>query len=120
MANLPKIALGAWAWGNDGTFGTNLTENDFHNLFDNEDGVALIIKFVVYHTAHPYIVVFYGQEADGGNVDFSMVFDGEEAEVFEPEGVDDPSPYYHSLPPVPLGMLGDGGNRRAARRQYAR
>ena len=25
MKNLPKIALGAWAWGNDGTFGTNLT-----------------------------------------------------------------------------------------------
>ena len=25
MANLPKIALGAWAWGNDGTFGNNLT-----------------------------------------------------------------------------------------------
>ena len=21
MKNLPKIALGAWAWGNDGTFG---------------------------------------------------------------------------------------------------
>ncbi len=25
MVNLPKIALGAWAWGNDGTFGNNLT-----------------------------------------------------------------------------------------------
>ncbi len=25
MANLPKIALGAWAWGNDGTFGNHLT-----------------------------------------------------------------------------------------------
>ena len=25
MKNLPKIALGAWAWGNDGTFGGNLT-----------------------------------------------------------------------------------------------
>lgn len=25
MANLPKIALGAWAWGNDGTFGNNIT-----------------------------------------------------------------------------------------------
>ena len=25
MANLPKIALGAWAWGNDGTFGNSLT-----------------------------------------------------------------------------------------------
>ena len=27
MANLPKIALGAWAWGNDGTFGNNLDLN---------------------------------------------------------------------------------------------
>lgn len=25
MKTLPKIALGAWAWGNDGTFGNNLT-----------------------------------------------------------------------------------------------
>ena len=25
MTNLPKIALGAWAWGNDGTFGNNFT-----------------------------------------------------------------------------------------------
>ena len=25
MANLPKTALGAWAWGNDGTFGGNIT-----------------------------------------------------------------------------------------------
>ena len=25
MKNLPKIALGARAWGNDGTFGGNLT-----------------------------------------------------------------------------------------------
>jgi len=25
MKTLPKIALGAWAWGNDGTFGGELT-----------------------------------------------------------------------------------------------
>ncbi len=25
MTNLPKIALGAWAWSNDGTFGGDLT-----------------------------------------------------------------------------------------------
>ena len=25
MSKLPKIALGAWAWGNDGTFGGNLS-----------------------------------------------------------------------------------------------
>ena len=30
----PKIALGAWAWGNDGTFGTNFTEKDLRPIFD--------------------------------------------------------------------------------------
>ena len=28
MKNLPKIALGAWAWGNDGTFGNSLAERN--------------------------------------------------------------------------------------------
>lgn len=31
---LPKIALGAWAWGNDGTFGKALTESDLRPIFD--------------------------------------------------------------------------------------
>ncbi len=26
--NLPKIAMGAWAWGNDGTFGDQYTAAD--------------------------------------------------------------------------------------------
>ena len=30
----PKIALGAWAWGNDGTFGTNFSEADLRPIFD--------------------------------------------------------------------------------------
>ena len=34
MANLPKIALGAWAWGNDGTFGNNLTAETLRPIFD--------------------------------------------------------------------------------------
>ena len=34
MANLPKIALGAWAWGNDGTFGNNFTAEDLKPIFD--------------------------------------------------------------------------------------
>ena len=34
-AALPKIALGAWAWGNDGTFGTNFTEKDLRPIFDS-------------------------------------------------------------------------------------
>ena len=34
MANLPKIALGAWAWGNDGTFGNSLTAESLKPIFD--------------------------------------------------------------------------------------
>lgn len=32
--NLPKIALGAWAWGNDGTFGNNQTPEQLKPIFD--------------------------------------------------------------------------------------
>lgn len=31
---LPKIALGAWAWGNDGTFGGGLSADDVRPVFD--------------------------------------------------------------------------------------
>ncbi|HEY9575500.1 MAG TPA: aldo/keto reductase [Lachnospiraceae bacterium] len=34
MTKLPKIALGAWAWGNDGTFGNNFTAGDLKPIFD--------------------------------------------------------------------------------------
>ena len=34
MKNLPKIALGAWAWGNDGTFGNSLTSEQLRPIFD--------------------------------------------------------------------------------------
>ena len=34
MNTLPKIALGAWAWGNDGTFGGNLTADTLRPIFD--------------------------------------------------------------------------------------
>ena len=34
MTTLPKIALGAWAWGNDGTFGSNLTTENLKPVFD--------------------------------------------------------------------------------------
>lgn len=35
MTNLPKIALGAWAWGNDGTFGNNFTADSLKPIFDS-------------------------------------------------------------------------------------
>lgn len=43
MTNLPKIALGAWAWGNDGTFGGELTEETLRPIFDTamENGLNL-------------------------------------------------------------------------------
>ena len=34
MTDLPKIALGAWAWGNDGTFGNSLSAGDLRPIFD--------------------------------------------------------------------------------------
>lgn len=34
LKQLPKIALGAWAWGNDGTFGGNLAADDLRPVFD--------------------------------------------------------------------------------------
>lgn len=43
MKNLPKIALGAWAWGNDGTFGGSLTSDTLRPIFDKamENGLDL-------------------------------------------------------------------------------
>ena len=43
MKNLPKIALGAWAWGNDGTFGGSLTAEALRPIFDKamENGLYL-------------------------------------------------------------------------------
>ena len=43
MTNLPKIALGAWAWGNDGTFGGSLTAESLRPIFDKamENGLNL-------------------------------------------------------------------------------
>ena len=43
MKSLPKIALGAWAWGNDGTFGGHLTEETLKPIFDTamENGLSL-------------------------------------------------------------------------------
>ena len=43
MMVLPKIALGAWAWGNDGTFGNELTAETLKPIFDKamENGLNL-------------------------------------------------------------------------------
>ena len=33
-AKLPKLALGAWAWGNDGTFGNELNAAELRPIFE--------------------------------------------------------------------------------------
>lgn len=50
MENLPKIALGAWAWGNDGTFGNNLTAESLQPIFD----MAMKNGLNLWDTAYAY------------------------------------------------------------------
>lgn len=50
MKQLPKIALGAWAWGNDGTFGGNLTAADLRPVFD----AAMKVGLNLWDTAYAY------------------------------------------------------------------
>lgn len=50
MANLPKIALGAWAWGNDGTFGNSLTAESLQPIFD----AAMANGLNLWDTAYAY------------------------------------------------------------------
>lgn len=50
LKQFPKIALGAWAWGNDGTFGGNLTDADLHPVFD----AAMQAGLNLWDTAYAY------------------------------------------------------------------
>ena len=50
MNKLPKIALGAWAWGNDGTFGGNLTAETLRPIFDT----AMAHGLSLWDTAYAY------------------------------------------------------------------
>ncbi len=50
MTNLPKIALGAWAWGNDGTFGNDLTAESLKPIFDT----AMANGLNLWDTAYAY------------------------------------------------------------------
>ena len=47
---LPKIALGAWAWGNDGTFGNNWSEDALRPIFD----AAMKAGLNLWDTAYVY------------------------------------------------------------------
>jgi len=46
----PKICLGTWAWGNDGTFGNNLSEKDLKDLFE----LAMNKGLNIWDTAYVY------------------------------------------------------------------
>ena len=48
--NLPKIALGAWAWGNDGTFGDGIDAADLKPIFDE----AMSAGLNLWDTAYAY------------------------------------------------------------------
>ena len=50
MNSFPKIALGAWAWGNDGTFGGNLTAEMLRPVFD----AAMAHGLNLWDTAYAY------------------------------------------------------------------
>lgn len=50
LRKLPKIALGAWAWGNDGTFGDQLNADSLHPVFD----AAVKAGLNLWDTAYAY------------------------------------------------------------------
>ncbi|MBQ8137068.1 MAG: aldo/keto reductase, partial [Clostridia bacterium] len=50
MNKLPKIALGAWAWGNDGTFGNDLSAETLKPIFD----AAMAQGLNLWDTAYAY------------------------------------------------------------------
>ena len=50
MTKLPKIALGAWAWGNDGTFGNDFTAESLKPIFDT----AMANGLNLWDTAYAY------------------------------------------------------------------
>ena len=49
-ATLPKIALGAWAWGNDGTFGGNFSTESLRPVFET----AMSNGLNLWDTAYAY------------------------------------------------------------------
>ena len=49
-SSLPEICLGAWAWGNDGTFANNLTSESLRPIFDK----AMENRLYLWDTAFAY------------------------------------------------------------------
>ena len=54
MKAMPRIALGAWAWGNDGTFGGTLTPEALKPVFDTAMKEGLNLWDTAYAYGHSH------------------------------------------------------------------
>lgn len=88
--NLPKIALGAWAWGNDGTFGNDHKSEDLRPIYDK----AMEMGLNLWDTAHVYgmgkseeVLGEFLRTSERKDYVISTKFTPQLAEMFEPNEV---------------------------------
>ena len=84
--NLPKIALGAWAWGNDGTFGNEHKSEDLKPIYDK----AMELGLNLWDTAYVYgmgtseeVLGEFLRTSDRSDYVISTKFTPQLAEMFE-------------------------------------
>ena len=84
--NLPKIALGAWAWGNDGTFGNEHKTEDLKPIYDK----AMELGLNLWDTAYVYgmgkseeVLGEFLRTSDRNGYIISTKFTPQLAEMFE-------------------------------------
>lgn len=84
--NLPKIALGAWAWGNDGTFGNEHKSEDLKPIYDK----AMELGLNLWDTAYVYgmgkseeVLGEFLRTSDRNDYVISTKFTPQLAEMFE-------------------------------------
>lgn len=84
--NLPKIALGAWAWGNDGTFGNEHKVDDLKPIYDK----AMELGLNLWDTAYVYgmgtseeVLGEFLKTSDRDDFVISTKFTPQLAEMFE-------------------------------------
>ena len=84
--NLPKIALGAWAWGNDGTFGNEHKTEDLKPIYDK----AMELGLNLWDTAYVYgmgkseeVLGEFLRTSDRNDYIISTKFTPQLAEMFE-------------------------------------
>ncbi len=88
--SLPKIALGAWAWGNDGTFGNDHKREDLKPIYDK----AMELGLNLWDTAYVYgmgkseeVLGEFLRNTDRKDYVISTKFTPQLAEMFEPNEV---------------------------------